>query len=182
MRQAVRDGDSDVVLESEPTDRHRFACGQIHRQSTKFRIPIDDPCGRDLFEVVIFSGDPEHRYGANAGLLESCRQLDRGNSLQDAEERTCKEDRLLPGDDCDRAGRQLFDATGIAAPLLLLFGKHVAENLPMRGLERLPFAGEALDGFQGIGPGIEALNACPTLKIIHKQLGRWRTASERDAH
>ena len=53
----------------------------------------------DLFEVVIFGSDPEHRHGIDALRAQMFGELDRGQSLEDRVERAGEKPGLLACND-----------------------------------------------------------------------------------
>ena len=68
-------------------------------------LPVEDRCRSHFVPVVIFGVDPEDRHRRHLVLAGNLvGQLQRGQRLEQREQRAAKETRLLAGDDRDGRG------------------------------------------------------------------------------
>ena len=116
----------DRIVEADGGDRGWFdARPGRQRHALRRQLVVEHRTRPDFLPVVILGVDPEDR---NGGYVVIARhligQLDRGQRLEQREERTAEEPGLLSGDDGDRArvGEQPRGVAGLrrrAATLLL---------------------------------------------------------------
>ena len=94
----------DAFVERQRRDRQfagAFGVGQRDRCGLEFSI--EDGARAHLFPVVILGIDPEHRDRTDALVgRHTAGELDRGDGLEQREQRTAKGASLLTGDDGDR--------------------------------------------------------------------------------
>jgi len=95
----------DPVVERQRCDRQLAGAVEVReRDRLRLEVGIEDGRAADFFPVVVFRVDPEDGDRGHAELFGGAlRELQRADRLQQREQRSAKDARLLPGRDRDRA-------------------------------------------------------------------------------
>ena len=95
------------VVESDGRDGNGIGARSGGKRNGSWgKVSVEDRTRSDLFPVVIFRVDPENGDGGNLMIARDLvGELERGDGLQQREQRPAEEPRLLAGDDCNRPSR-----------------------------------------------------------------------------